>query len=248
MVNANKQLFKKALAMGYSEGARASEGGYLGDTDKAAEELFQKFAKEQEQAMEQEARTGQNKVYLFFVHLAVGMFYRKPISQHLLPVLFFMALGLVGSLFVGFSTAFLGFSVTSELPGWVDAIANFISNFIDFEKAAWIGGTFILLLVLDVLSHHLRKNQTLRSDIQDFPVRTNNAWVFMGNALSTVLKAMTGVVTLLVLSYYFISFVSEEQASQFGVDPQFAMNGLLFIFCDVVVWGLMKLRKDMGYV
>ena len=254
MVKANKKLFEKALAMGYSEGARASEGGYLDEADKAAEELFQQFAKEQDQELEQEARTVKNKdskrhkVYLFFVHLAVGMFYRKPFMQHLLPVLVFMALGVIGSLLVGVSTAFLGFSVTTDLPGWVDAIANVISNFIDYEKVAWIFFTFGMLFVFDLFSHHLRKNQTLRKDIQDFPARTNNAWVFMGNALSTVLKAMTGVVTLLVLSYYLISFVSEEQASLFGVDPQFAMNGIHFILFDVVVWGLMKFRKDMGYV
>ncbi|CAK2842074.1 membrane hypothetical protein [Vibrio crassostreae] len=252
MVKANKQLFKKALAMGYSEGARASEGGHLVDTDKAAEDLFQEFVKEQEK--EQEARTVQNKdskqskVYLFFVHLAVGMFYRKSCRQHLFPVLGFMALGGIGSLLMGFSTAFLGFSVTTDLPGWVDAIANVISNFIDYEKVAWIFFTFLMLFVFDLFSHHLRKNQTLRKDIQDFPIRTNNAWVFMGNALSTVLKAMTGVVTLLVLSYYLINLVSEEQASQFGVDPQFAMNGVYFILFDLVVWILLKLRKDMGYV
>ena len=70
----------------------------------------------------------------------------------------------------------------------------------------------------------------------------------MGNALSTVLKAMTGFVTLLVLSYYLINLVSEEQASQFGVAPQFAMNGVYYILFDLVVWILMKLRKDMGYV
>lgn len=252
MVKANKQLFKKALAMGYSEGVRASEGGNQDDIDKATEKLFQEFVKEHDHVHEdrtvKEKDSMLHKAYLFMVHLAVGMFYRKTIGQHLLPVLFFMFLGVLGSIFVLISTYFFDFTVTTDLPGWVDAITNVISNFIDYEKVAWILITFGMLFVLDLFSHHLRKNQTLRKDIQDFPVRTNNAWVFMGNALSTVLKAMTGVVTLLVLSYFFIGWLNEEQASQLGVTPQFAMNGVYFVLFDLVVWFLMKVRKDMGYV
>ena len=186
-----------------------------------------------------------NSTIVFMCNKLVSMFIRHTYKEHL--KLFVIVLG--GSLFLCFllsvSLLFNLFTPSTEPAGIITWFSESLMSFLDINKVKYIGITYLLALIVNLLAEEMIDYQTIRDKISreklinELRVNTRAVLITMTNGLSLIFKLFIGVALVLIT---FIYFGSAEFTENLDLSQKDIFNFIvLAVGFEIILFMILKL-------